>query len=143
RWVRVLIKQAAAPPVLSELEVFGRGGPIALPRLMPTPGPDGRLVLSGGAWKLQRAPQVKAAGPALSIVGFDDLDWVVATVPGTVLSSYWNAGALPDPNFGDNHLAISDSFFCSDFWYRTEFTGPLVQSGERVFLGFDGVNWKA
>jgi hypothetical protein len=64
-------------------------------------------------------------------------------VPGTVLSSYWNAGALPDPNYGDNQLMISDSFFYADFWYRTEFTAPRISSGRRLWLNFDGINWKA
>jgi len=66
-----------------------------------------------------------------------------ATVPGTVLASYLNAGALPDPNFGDNQLAISDSFFYADFWYRNEFEAPKLRRGQRAFLAFDGVNWKA
>ncbi len=54
-------------------------------------------------------------------------DWLPATVPGTVLSSYFDDGALPDPNFGNNQLAISDSFFYADFWYRNEFTAPPLQ----------------
>ena len=29
-----------------------------------------------------------------------------------------------EPNFGQNQLHISDSYFHSDFWYRTEFTAP-------------------
>ena len=70
-------------------------------------------------------------------------DWVVATVPGTALVSYWNAGALPDPNFGDNQLMISESFFNSDFWYRNEFDVPSDFKGEKMFLNFDGINWKA
>ena len=45
-------------------------------------------------------------------------------MPGTVLASFYNIGAVPDPNFGDNIFAISDSFFYSDFWYRNEFTAP-------------------
>ncbi len=64
-------------------------------------------------------------------------------MPATVLSSYWNAGALPDPNFGDNQLMISDSFFYADFWYRTEFTAQPPPAGRHAFLNFDGVNWKA
>ena len=55
-------------------------------------------------------------------------DWLVATVPGTVLTSYLNIGAIPDPNFGQNQLQISDSYFYSDFWYRTEFTAPAVDT---------------
>ena len=64
-------------------------------------------------------------------------------MPGTALVSYLNAGALPDPNFGDNQLMISDSFFNADFWYRNEFTMPASFNGKNVFLNFDGINWKA
>jgi len=62
---------------------------------------------------------------------------------GTVLSSYWNAGAVPDPSYGDNQLAISDSFFYADFWYRTEFKAPRLPADHRAWLNFDGINWKA
>ena len=64
-------------------------------------------------------------------------------MPGTVIASYLNAGAIPDPNYSDNQLMISDSFFYADFWYRDEFTAPAVAAGKHVWLKFDGVNWKA
>ena len=69
-------------------------------------------------------------------------------MPGTVLTSYLNVQAIPDPNFGKNQLYISDSFFYSDFWYRTEFTTPDVASEKTadkkiIWLNFDGINWKA
>jgi hypothetical protein len=86
---------------------------------------------------------VAADGAALSTAGIEDDDWVIATVPATVLSSYWNAGALPDPNYGDNQLMISDAFFHADFWYRTEFDGPRIGAGRRQWLNFDGINLNA
>jgi hypothetical protein len=137
RYVRVLLTKPASPEgyILSELEVYGRGGPVARPK--PASG------LSGGAWRMQRDSLVTAGGETLSQPGFRDQDWLVATVPATVLSSYWNAGALPDPNYGDNQLMISDSFFYADFWYRNEFRAPRLASGRRVWLKFDGINWKA
>ncbi|MGA3017538.1 MAG: discoidin domain-containing protein [Bryobacteraceae bacterium] len=136
RYVRVLMTRPESPGayILSELEVWGRGG--LTPRPKPAQG------LSGGAWRLQRDSLVTAAGEALSKAGFDDRDWVVATVPATVLSSYWNSGALPDPNYADNQLAVSDSFFYADFWYRNEFVAPPV-AGKRQWLIFEGINWKA
>jgi hypothetical protein len=67
----------------------------------------------------------------------------VATVPATVLSSYYNIGALPDPNYGGNQLMISDSFFCGNFWYRMEFMAPPLASDRKMWLNFDGINWKA
>jgi hypothetical protein len=137
RYVRVLLNKPASPEgyILSELEVYGRGGPVPQPK--PASG------LSGGAWRLERDSLVTANGETLSKPGFQDKDWLVATVPATVLSSYWNAGALPDPNYGDNQLAISDSFFYADFWYRNEFAAPPVASGRHAWLNFDGINWKA
>jgi len=38
---------------------------------------------------------------------------------------------------------VSDSFFQADFWYRNEFSAPPAFSGKRVWLNFDGINWKA
>jgi hypothetical protein len=144
RYVRLLLTRAATPEgyILSEFEVYGRGGLIPEPK--PAAGEvDGRRQLSGGAWRIQRDSLVTADGPGLSQPGFDDKDWLPATVPGTVLSSFLDAGAIPDPNFGDNQLMISDSFFWADFWYRNEFVGPRVSPGRHVWLNFNGINWKA
>ena len=145
RYVRILMTRPASPEgyALSELEVWGRGGLVPQAHPAPPPRSDGRLDLAGGGWRVQRDSLVHADGVTLSEPGFQDADWVIATVPGTVLSSYWNAGAVPDPNFGENQLAISDSFFYADFWYRTEFQAPAAAAGQRSFLNFDGVNWKA
>ncbi len=145
RYVRLLMNQPASSDgyILSEIEVFGRGGLVASPKPSPPIGNDGKMFLSGGSWKVQRESLVKVNGEELSIPGFRDNDWVVATVPGTVLVSYLNAGAIPDPNFSNNQTLISDSYFYSDFWYRTEFVPPVSFKGKHVFLNFDGINWKA
>lgn len=145
RYVRVLMTQPASGDgyVLSEMEVYGRGGPVAQPKPAPALQADGRLDLAGGAWRLQRDSLVDATGEAISLPGFRDEEWVVATVPGTVLTSYYNVGALPDPNYGENQLMISDAFFYADFWYRNEFVPPSVAEGQHVWLNLDGINWKA
>jgi len=145
RYVRVQMDRPASPDgyMLSELQVLGRGGPV--PRAQPEPAarPGERQDLVRGAWRLQRDSLVSLGGEALSLPGADCGDWLPATVPGTVLVSYLNAGALPDPNYGDNQLQISDSFFYADFWYRDEFTVGPPDSGGRIWLNFDGINWKA
>ena len=144
RYVRVWMTRANSEDgyILSEIQVFGHGGFLAH-AAAPARAREGGLPLSGGAWRLQRAPQVQAGGEALSSVGFRDEEWVPATVPGTILTSYVNVGAVPDPNFGENQLQISDSFFYADFWYRTEFVAPAASEGTLQWLCFDGVNWKA
>lgn len=78
----------------------------------------GEIRLQGGNWRLQRASEVEDSGETMSVCGYDDSDWLVATVPGTVATSYYNAGAIPDIRYDDNQLQVSESFFLSDFWYR-------------------------
>jgi Exo-beta-D-glucosaminidase Ig-fold domain/Glycosyl hydrolases family 2/F5/8 type C domain len=136
RYVRLLMTRPASPDgyILSELEVYGRGGPVADPK-------PGSALETG--WRVERDSLVSANGEAISQPGFSDRGWLAATVPGTVLASYYNAGAIPDPNYGANQLMISDSFFYADFWYRNEFTAPPLPAGRRMWLHFDGINWKA
>lgn len=145
RFVRVLMKKPATSDgyILSELRVFGTGGPVPVPHPAATALRSGRMDLAGGEWRIQRASAVSAPGERIASSRFDPAGWLIATVPGTALVSYLNAGAIPDPNFGDNQLAISESFFYSDFWYRDEFTAPLFPAGRRMRLNFDGINWKA
>ena len=136
---------------------MGKGGLVAQPKITePTwtnfngeLAPDGsaqsvnhgQWSIDGGKWTLQRASEVNANGEAIAQASFDDSAWIPATVPGTILSSYVNIGAVPDPNVADNQLQISESYFYSDFWYRHTFM--VEQKGERMFLNFDGINWKA
>ncbi len=144
RYVRVLMTRPGRSGryVLSEFGVMGRGGLTAEPHALAGKI-GGRYLLDGGGWKLQRASEVEAVGEQISSDGFVPAGWIPATVPGTVLMSYVNIGALADPNIADNMLQISESFFNSDFWYRTEFKVPQEMKGRHVFLNFDGINWKA
>src|SRR5581483_9438164 len=131
RYVRVLMTRPATPDgyVLSELEIYGRGGPVAQPKPALAADVSGSINLAGGNWRLQRDSLVDATGETLSTPQFQDRDWIPATVPGTVLTSYFNIGAIPDPNYGYNQFLISDSFFYADFWYRNQFTAATVAPG--------------
>ena len=142
RYVKVAFDASAdgRPLELAELEVYGKGGAAVVPKKAAA-RQGARQDLSGGAWKLQRASLVQADGTALSGTSFDDTGWMVATVPGTVLASYVNAGAVADPNFADNQFLASDSYFRSPFWYRDTFDARI--DSERQYLHFDGINWKA
>ena len=68
---------------------------------------------------------------------------MVATVPGTVLTSYWNAGALPDPNFGDNQLHDFRFILLCRFLVSQRIRCAAIPAGQHVWLNFDGMNWKA
>ena len=142
RYVKVAFDASAdgRPLELGELEVFGKGGSAVVPKAAAV-RQGARQDLSGGAWKLQRASLVQADGATLSGASYDDAGWMVATVPGTVLASFVNAGAVADPNFADNQFLASDSYFRSPFWYRDTFDAKI--DSERQYLHFDGINWKA
>lgn len=144
RYVRVRIDKSNGelPCRLSELEVYGKGGVKIVAAAQPSEK-DGILYLTGGDWKLQRSSLVETSGEDLSKCGYDDLLWTVATVPGTVANSYFNAGSIPDIRYDDDQLQISESFFMSDFWYRDEFYLPENYVGKQLLLNFDGINWKA
>ena len=144
RYVRILMQKPANGKnyLLSEVEIMGRGGLVPQPKTQPA-AEDNRYALEGGNWTLQRASEVSATGEAISKPEYDATNWIVATVPGTVLTSYKNIGAVPNPNYADNIFQISESFFNSNFWYRNEFELPADFKQERLFLNFDGLNWKA
>ena len=140
RYVRILMQEPSNGEryALSEVEIMGCGGIVAQPK-----AEGNKYALMGGGWMLQRSSEVDASGEAISKTGFNTQNWVVATVPGTVLTSYKNVGAIPNPNYADNIFQISESFFNSDFWYRNEFEVAKDFAKEKVFLNFDGLNWKA
>ncbi len=133
RYVRITLAEAAC---LSELEVMGRGGVKAVPQA-EVGWNNWRYLLSGGNWTV--CPIDCPIPGKAKAVGSE----IVATVPATVLSSYRNAGALPDPNFDDNLAMLSESFFNRDFLYKKTFRVPSELQGKRVLLNFDGINWKA
>ena len=123
---------------LRELEIWGWGGQ-DFEAHDAAPAAADRKELSGGNWRLQRASEVSSTGERIASEDFDDKDWIIATVPGTILTSYLNIGAIPDTDTGDNVDQISESFFNADFWYRHVFYADQPYR----FLHFDGINWKA
>lgn len=70
--------------------------------------------------------------------------WMIATVPGTVLTTLIDRGLYPDPDFGLNNLAIPESLNKHDYWYRVEFPFPAERAAGRHFaLHFGGINYRA
>jgi hypothetical protein len=103
---------------------------------------ENQWTLAGG-WMLRPAPDVHADGPEISSAQFNSGDWLPATVPGTVLTTFVDRGVYPDPDYGLNNLAIPETLNNHDYWYRTKFTAPAEVSGRRLTLTFHGINYKA
>jgi len=146
RFVRIDVSRVKDPIrgcVINEVEVIGEGEKRFVPSKVVRLAAS-KLTLDGNIWRIQNAMFVTAKPQEISQPAFDDQEWIPAKVPGTVLGSYYDFGALPDPFFGDNMHQISDEFFSgNDFWYRTSVRFPKQMPEKRLFLNFDGINWKA
>lgn len=94
-------------------------------------------------WKIKKVAFETHSPEELCSPTFDDSEWLEAEVPGTVLASYLKAGAIPDPNYGDQQLMISDAYFTAPFYYRTVFKVPDELKNKKLWLNFDGVNYAA
>ncbi len=142
RYVRVSVEGSELPYMLSDIEVYGRGG------LMPVNTVSDKTVhnrksLNGGNWRICRSSEAASDYAKLSMQTSVSKNWLPATVPATVLSSYINAGVVPNPNYDDNIKHISESFFNSKFLYHRTFILSRRFLSKRVFINFDGINWKA
>ena len=72
-------------------------------------------------------PTVKASAAEMAKAGFNAKDWLVATVPGTALTTMIDRGVYPDSDYGLNNLLIPESLNKQDYWYRNEFKAPKTQ----------------
>jgi hypothetical protein len=102
---------------------------------------DNRWELAGG-WRMVGATATKASAADMAKGGFNAKDWLVATVPGTALTTMIDRGVYPDSDYGLNNLVIPESLNKQDYWYRNEFRAPKV-SERRLTLTFEGINYAA
>jgi exo-1,4-beta-D-glucosaminidase len=106
-------------------------------------------------WAIQSSDKVEEGGEIVSTGEFKPDKWHAASVPSTVLAALCERGVFPDPYFGENLRRIpgykksiwysmpDDSPFRTPYWYRTEFRLPKEYGGRRIWLHFDGINYKA
>lgn len=132
---------------------------------------DGKVALSFSddkqmltKWKIESTTQVKEPEGSVSTSLFNDSTWINAEVPTTVLRALVKAGIYPDPHFDLNDLKIPDASdelsrrlglnkyshlknvanpFRDPYWFRTSFNIPAEMYGKRIWLNFDGINYRA
>ncbi len=92
-------------------------------------------------WMMAAAPTVTASAAEILRAGFDTKGWLVATVPGTALTTMIDRGVYADSDYGLNNLTIPESLNKQDYLYRNEFTVPKTSA--RMTLTFEGINYAA
>jgi len=112
------------------------------------------------SWFIQSSAELHADGAAISKPGFAAAGWYPATLPSTVLSALVKDQVYPDPYTGMNLRTIPGttypifedfsnilmppaSPFRQSWWYRTEFNLPAEYKDKIIWLGFDGINYRA
>lgn len=118
-----------------------------------------RLLLRQG-WAIQSSAEVRNGGEVVSTPWFKPRGWYPATLPSTVLSALIQARVYPEPYNGmslrsipgtsypvgtnfSNVLMPPDSPFRHSWWYRTDFKLPAGYKGKSLWLGFDGISFRA
>ena len=101
-------------------------------------------------WNMKKFSDVLADGPKVSSRDFRTNDWYPAVVPGTVLTTLVENKVYPDPYFGDNNRKsrklipdmadVGREFY--HYWYRTSFSIPADFKGKRIWLKFNGINYR-
>jgi exo-1,4-beta-D-glucosaminidase len=122
------------------------------------PGADKTLLRK--EWAIQSSNDVRETGAAISLPAFSTRGWYAAAMPSTVLSALVLDRVYPDPYTGMNLRTIAgtsypisfnfsnapmppDSPFRHPWWFRTSFQIPADYRGKTVWLGFDGINFRA
>jgi hypothetical protein len=103
---------------------------------------ENEFILSNG-WEMAEENKVISAEKNLFDTNFSTSNWYNATVPGTVLTTLVDQGVYPDPYYGLNNMLIPDSLSRKHWWYRLEMPLPEGTSAKRVWLLFNGINYKA
>jgi len=109
-------------------------------------------------WYIQSSCKIRQPGEVLSTLRFSPAQWYKTTIPSTVLAAQVADGELHDIYFGKNLRKLpgmdsgkvsanspmpSGSPYACPWWYRTEFRLPKEFRNRRIWLRFDGINYKA
>ncbi len=120
--------------------------------------------LLSGDWFIKSSVTAKESGEIISSGKFSRKGWYPAQVPTTVLNALIKDGVYPDPWIGLNNYKIpdvSDEFnrkydlikysyldgktnpWKDPYWFRKEFKLPDSFDGKKLWLNFDGINYRA
>ncbi len=118
-------------------------------------------------WLLQSSEKVGEGGARISTTAFKPEGWYATSVPTTVLAALVDNKVYPDPYFGMNLASLPgasystragmsypehnfsnvpmplDSPFRSSWWFRKDFHLSDQSRGRKVWLHFDGINFRA
>ena len=111
------------------------------------PKPGEKTQVNSG-WYARRANEIRVDGNLLTSMPLDTRQgWLPAKVPGTVLTTLLENGLYPAPEFGLNNNLIPDIYEVGNdfytYWFVRPFEVASLPEGQRVWLNFRGINYRA
>ncbi len=110
-------------------------------------------------WFVQSSANVTATGAQISTPGFLTTGWLQTSIPATPVGAQVGNSIYPSPYVGMNSQQIpgwppagqnfatvawpSGSPYSTHWWFLNQFTLPSTLSGQRIYVHFDGINYRA
>ncbi len=109
-------------------------------------------------WFVQSSANVTAGGAAISTPGFSTAGWLSTNIPATPVGAQVANGIYPSPYVGMNSQQIPGwppagqnfanvtwlrgSPYSVHWWFLNQFAIPSTLAGQRIYLHFDGINYR-
>jgi exo-1,4-beta-D-glucosaminidase len=126
--------------VLLSLPLACTGGSAPVAPSLPA-ATVGSVELTDG-WMLRSANDVSDDGAVISRPGYPSDGWNAVTLPSTVLAGLVADGVYPNIYRGTNLRDVPD-LTQQRWWYRGEFPAPPTGAGQRYWLRFEGISYRA
>jgi exo-1,4-beta-D-glucosaminidase len=110
-------------------------------------------------WFVQSSANVTATGAQISTPGFSTAGWLPTSIPATPVGAQIDNGVYPSPYVGMNSQQIpgwppagenfanvawpAGSPYSVHWWFLNQFTIPSTLAGQRIYVHFDGINYRA
>jgi len=112
-------------------------------------------------WFVQSSAKVTETGAVISTPGYGHAGWLQTNIPATPLGAEFDNNLVPSPYVNENAAQIAGTCYdvttnyanvawCSGspygptpWWFFNQFTIPSTLAGQRIYLHFDGINYRA
>src|SRR5438067_2225287 len=112
-------------------------------------------------WFVQSSATVTDTGATISTPGYAHSGWLQTNIPATPVGAQFDNNLVPSPYVNENAAQIpgtcytvstnyANSAWCSGspygptpWWFLNQFTIPSTLAGQRIYIHFDGINYRA
>ncbi|MFL6303344.1 MAG: glycosyl hydrolase 2 galactose-binding domain-containing protein [Candidatus Sulfotelmatobacter sp.] len=112
-------------------------------------------------WFVQSSAKVTDTGAVISAPGYSHAGWLQTNIPATPLGAEFDNNLVPSPYVDENAAQIAGTCYdvttnyanvawCNGspygptpWWFLNQFTLPSTLAGQRIYLHFDGINYRA